>query len=112
MTDQNLSERMLAFWEIVSVMSSVLIAEWLTLSLVRESRAVFLIPVVLAFGLMLSSHWLRRESLRDIGIRLDNFRAALFQLTLPTLIIAGLIVGTGWLLGEIGRASCRGRVVV
>jgi len=101
MTDQNLSERMLAFWEIVSVMSSVVIAEWLALSLVRENRAIFLIPVVLAFGLMLSSHWLRRESLRDIGIRLDNFRAALFQLTLPTLIIAGLIVGTGWLLGGL-----------
>jgi len=101
MTEQSLSERMLAFWEVVSVVSSVLITEWLALSLVRENRAIFLIPVVLAFGLMLSSHRLRRESLRDIGIRLDNFRGALFKLTLPTLIIAGLIVGTGWLLGGL-----------
>ena len=101
MTDTNLSERILAFWEVVSVVSSVLIAEWLALSLVRENHAIFLIPVVLAFGLMLSSHRLRRESLRDIGIRLDNLHVALFKLTLPTLIIAGLIVGTGWLWGGL-----------
>ena len=85
----------LAAWEIASVISSILIAEWILTAAIGTTRTIVAIPVGLAFVLMIGSHRLRRESLRDLGIRFDNFFRALKLLLLPMLVIAilSLVIG-------------------
>jgi len=85
----------LAAWEIASVTSSVLIAEWILSAAAGASKAVVAIPIGLAFMLMIGSHSLRGESLRDLGFRFDNVFHALKLLLLPMLVIAiaSLLIG-------------------
>ena len=66
----------LAIWEILSVVTSCLIAEWAVLAFVGRSKLISAIPILLAVGLMAFSHRERGETLRDIGFRTDNFFAA------------------------------------
>lgn len=84
--------RGLAIWEIVSVITSCLIAEWVVFAFVGRSKAVIAIPVILALGLMIISHRERGETLRDIGLRTDNFAAAVRVLLLPTIGAVVLIL--------------------
>jgi hypothetical protein len=70
-------DRALAAWEIVSVASSVLIAEWILSAAGGRSKLIVAIPTTLAFVLIVYSHILRRENARDLGFRLDNFLSAL-----------------------------------
>lgn len=94
------SDRSLAFLEIVSVMTSCLIAEWVVFSIGRGSAWALVVPVAFAFVFMFASHRLRGESFRDIGLRFDNFMAAVRILALPMLAatvllgIIGLIAGS------------------
>ena len=67
---------MLALWEIVSVVVSCLIAEWVVLAFVGNNKFALAIPIVLALTLMIFSHRAYGETLRDIGFRTDNFFAA------------------------------------
>jgi membrane protease YdiL (CAAX protease family) len=89
----------LAAWEIASVTSSVLIAEWILSAAAGAGKAVVAIPISLAFVLMIGSHLLRGESLRDLGFRLDNVFQALKLLLLPMLIIAIASLLIGFALG-------------
>lgn len=82
----------LAIWEIVSVITSCLIAEWVVFAFVGRSKAVIAIPVILALGLMIISHRERGETLRDIGLRTDNFASAARVLLLPTIGAVVLIL--------------------
>lgn len=90
----------LALWEIVSVVVSCLIAEWLILSLARDRRWLIAVPVGLALALILASHRVHGESLRDLGFRLDNFFAALKRLAFPTLAAVLVLFGVGWVLRD------------
>ncbi|HEX8846658.1 MAG TPA: CPBP family intramembrane glutamic endopeptidase [Pyrinomonadaceae bacterium] len=92
------NEKTLAAWEIASVTSSFLIAEWMVLPFAGNSRLAAAVPLALALGLMLLSHRARGESARELGWRLDNFKEALRLLAVPMLAAAALIVGTGFLL--------------
>ena len=99
-TDQlSLSDQSLAGWEIASVVSSVLIAEWLAATAAGFSKAISAVPVTLAILVIILSHRLRRESLRDIGFRFDNFARALLLLAVPVLVTALLCLLVGWRLG-------------
>jgi membrane protease YdiL (CAAX protease family) len=91
------SESTTAFWEIVSVASSFLIAEWLVLPFAANSKLVAAVPIGLAFALMLLSHRAHNETAREIGWRLDNFWQAARVLLLPMLAAGLIIVGIGWL---------------
>ena len=82
--------RLIALWEIMSVLVSCLLAEWVILSFAGASKVVLGIPVALAMSLMISSHRIRGESLKDIGFRTDNLLAAIKLVLLPT--IAGVVV--------------------
>ncbi|MEK6282250.1 MAG: CPBP family glutamic-type intramembrane protease [Acidobacteriota bacterium] len=84
--------RGLAAWEIVSVITSCLIAEWVVLAFVGRSKSIIAIPVLLAVGLMVISHRERGETFRDIGFRIDNFPGALRLLLLPTVAAILLII--------------------
>jgi membrane protease YdiL (CAAX protease family) len=89
------SESSLAAWEIASVTSSFLIAEWMVMPFAGNSKLVAAVPVGLAFTLMLLSHHARRESAREIGWRFDNFGSAARLLVLPMLVVAIVLVGIG-----------------
>ncbi len=87
-----ISGRTLAVWEIVSVVVSCLIAEWVVLAFVGRSKLVLAIPVALALVLMIFSHRVYGESARDVGLRWDNFVAAVKLLLLPTLAAIVLVM--------------------
>lgn len=84
--------RGLAFWEMISVITSCLIAEWIVLTFVGRGKLVMAIPVLMAVALMVISHWERGETLGEIGFRADNFLAAARLLLLPTVAAVLLIV--------------------
>lgn len=88
--------RSLALWEIVSVVTSFLIAEWVVLSFVGRSKLVIAIPILLGLALIAFSHRERGETLRDIGFRTDNFFEACRLLLFPTATAVLLIVAIGW----------------
>jgi len=92
-------DRALAAWEIASVVSSILIAECILSAAMGRSRFVVAIPIALAFLLMITSHHLRSETLRDLGFRFDNFLGAGKLLLLPMVVTAGLCLVAGWWLG-------------
>ena len=84
-------------WEILSVLVSCLIAEWVLLSFVGNSNITMAIPVGLALLLIGSSHRVYGETPKEIGFRSDNFIPALKLLLLPTLVALVLILALGWL---------------
>lgn len=96
-TNERLRSSVLAFWEIVSVLVSALLAEWVLLAFVGRSKLVLAIPVVMALALIFMSHRLYGESLRDLGFRLDNFVSAIRILILPTVAAVLIILVLGWL---------------
>ena len=101
-------DKSLAAWEIVSVVSSCLIAEWVITAVAGGSSVLIVVPIILAFAFMFWSHKLRGESLRDIGFRLDNFGQAARLLILP-MVVAGLIlIGIGYINGSIDFFRWRG----
>lgn len=87
---------LLALWEIASVVTSCLIAEWVVLSFAGRSKLIIAIPVLLALGLIAFSHQERGETMQDVGFRTDNFLAACRLLLLPTALVVLLIVAVGW----------------
>jgi hypothetical protein len=99
-TNSTISDRAIAIWEIASAVTSYLIAEWVILAFVGNSRIAGAIPVVLALGLMIVSHRERRETLKQIGFRADNFLPALRLLFLPTLIAVVSILLAAWLRNQ------------
>lgn len=94
------ASRLLPLWEIASVMTSCLIAEWVVLVFLGRNKLVMAIPITLAFGLMLCSHRERGETLRDIGLRTDNFLFSCRLLFLPTAVAVFLIVSFGWFTSQ------------
>jgi len=82
----------LALWEIVSVIVSCLIAEWVILAFAGTNKFALAIPIALALTLMIFSHRVYGETPRDLGFRLDNFLAAAKLLLLPTIIAMALIM--------------------
>jgi membrane protease YdiL (CAAX protease family) len=80
------TDRALAGWEIVSVVVSCLIAEWVVLAFAGANKLVLAVPVALALTLMVFSHRAYGESARDLGFRFDNFLAATKLLILPTVL--------------------------
>jgi membrane protease YdiL (CAAX protease family) len=92
-------DRALAAWEIASLVSSALIGEWILSATAGETKLVVAIPIAFAFLLAISSHRLRREHLRDLGFRFDNFWRALKLLALPMIIVAIICLALGLIFG-------------
>lgn len=103
----------LALWEMVSVIVSCLIAEWVVLAVVGPRSAAFAIPIALALVLMIFSHRVYGETRRDIGFRTDNFIPAAKLLVLPTVIAIALIIFVAWISSpDFGSRPIRWRLVV
>lgn len=88
--------RKLALWEIASVVTSALIAEWAIMPFVGKEKLLGGIPILLAFALMFYSHLVRRETPREMGWRLDNFLEAARLLALPMILTAIVLLVIGW----------------
>ena len=102
-----------AIWEIISVVSSGLLMEWVVLSFAGRSRLVGGVPIVLALGFMLYSHYDRGESLREIGFRTDNFLAGCRLLLLPTALVVLLVIAVAWFTSHsILMAPWRNRFIL
>ena len=97
----------LAMWEIVSVLVSCLLAEWFFLSFVGSNRVVLTIPIILALLLILISHRIYGEGLKDVGFRMDNFGQSLNFLLLPTVITVIVIAAAG-IVSSGGHLAVRG----
>ena len=82
----------LAVWEIVSVVVSCLIAEWVVLAFVGPNKLVLAIPIALALALMIFSHRVYAETPHELGFRFDNFLPAAKLLVVPTLVAVALIL--------------------
>jgi membrane protease YdiL (CAAX protease family) len=94
-------DRALAAWEIVAASTSALVAEWVVFALAGGGALALLFPVVTAVAFMLLSHRARRESAREVGWRLDNFREAARLLLPPMLAVSAALVGIGWYAGTL-----------
>ena len=92
------SDRALASWEMISVVSSIFIAEWMLVAAAGLTKTIVVIPVGLAVAVMLYSHRLRGESGRDLGFRFDNFLRALVYLILPMAAALAILIAVGWRL--------------
>jgi membrane protease YdiL (CAAX protease family) len=95
-----LSGPSLAGWEIASIASSVLMAEWLLAASLGLSRLIAAIPIALALIVIISSQRLHHETPHEIGFRLDNFFRAVKLLLLPMIAASGLAVLVGLALGK------------
>jgi membrane protease YdiL (CAAX protease family) len=93
----NVQVEALALWEIVSVVTSCLIAEWVALGFAGKNKLIIAIPVLLALGLIVFSHRERGESFQDVGFRFDNFLDSCRVLLLPTALAVIAILVTAWL---------------
>lgn len=105
MSANEISSRALAAWEIVSVVVSCLIAEWVVLAFLGANKIALAIPVAFALALMFFSHRVYGESARDLGFRTDNFLAAAKLLVLPTIaaVVAIIILSGQYQPREPGR---------
>jgi len=93
-----MGDKGVALWEVVTVITSCIIAEWTIAPFAKGRGFVTAFPILLALGFMIFSHWYRGENLRAIGFRLDNFVAAARILLLPTLgAVIGILI-LEWLL--------------
>jgi uncharacterized protein len=92
-----MDERALVVCEIISVVSSALLAEWAVLALAEWNRNALLVPAVLAFALIFTSQRLRGETARALGLGGANFARAL-RLLIPLMICGALLlVLVAWL---------------
>ena len=91
---------------------SCLIAEWVVLAFLGPKTFALAIPTALALTLMIVSHKVYGETLRDIGFRLDNFAAAGKLLILPTLIAMALIIFVSWLSHDFSPRPLRWRFLL
>jgi membrane protease YdiL (CAAX protease family) len=104
------SQHYLAIWEVASVVTSCLVAEWVVLAFVGRNKLIVAIPVLLALGLMIISHREYGESAREIGFRTDNFIATLRLLLLPTAAaVVIVLVGAFLTTGSVIHAPWRNR---
>jgi hypothetical protein len=105
--------RLLPLWEILSVVTSCLIFEWVVISFAGDSKIIALIPVNLALVFMIFSHRQRGETASEIGFRIDNFLPAVRLLILPTAIGAAPILLLGWFgRADLGFAPLRLRFLL
>ncbi len=90
----------LAFWEVISVLISGLLAEWVVLSFVGGSKLILAVPVGLALTLIILSHRIYGESLEDLGFRISNIGKASKLLILPTVFGLLIILLIAWLSSD------------
>lgn len=110
----NQSRRSIALWELVSIIMTVLIIEWVLIPFAGRSSLLVLVPLTSCAVLMFTSARQCGETRRDLGIRFDNFLDAARLLLMPMLIGGAALAICGWLLREAGYGEPRaaGRILL
>lgn len=98
----------LAGLEIVSLVVSILIAEWVVFSIGGGSNLLVAVVVAVTFAFIFLSHRIRGERPRDLGLRLDNFAACARLLVVPMLAFTLVCLVIGWFTSSINFARWRG----
>lgn len=93
-----ITDRGLALWEVATVITTCLVVEWAVFPFAGGRRILIAIPILLAVGFMIVSHYYRGETLRIIGFRWDNLFQACRILLLPTIAAVAVIILIGWWL--------------
>ena len=101
-------DRALAAWEVVSVVVSVLVAEWVVLAVAGGSVPAVSFAILTSLAFMLLSHRARGETARDVGWRLDNFARAARLLAAPMLFATLLLVAAGLYTSKLDFTRWRG----
>jgi hypothetical protein len=101
------SDRLIAGWEIASVICSFLMAEWIIRPYGTRDKLVAAVPLGMALMVMILSHIARGETLRTLGLRRDNFWSAMRFLAIPTLAVASAILFAGWITKGFGSNKWR-----
>ena len=107
-SNPQLGARALAAWEIVSVVTSVVIAEWVVFAVAGDSAPALAFPVGSVLVFMFLSHRARGETAREVGWRMDNFGRAAKLLLPPMLILSVPLLTFGWLAGNLDLTRWRG----
>jgi membrane protease YdiL (CAAX protease family) len=89
-----------AMWEIVSVLVSCLLAEWLFASYIGRGKLALVMPISLAMILIILSQRIYGEGLREIGFRFDNLGRSLRFLLIPTIITVLVVAVLGWIISR------------
>jgi membrane protease YdiL (CAAX protease family) len=97
--------RMIAAFEVASVMISVIVAAWVILPLQPERPWLALIPTITGLALILRSQLMRGENARSLGLGTANFLRAVQLLALPMLAGAALIVAIGMIADSFHYTS-------
>ncbi len=100
-----ISLRAVTVLEIASVLSSVFITVWAIIPLQLRQRWFSAVPALLAIALMINSHRLRGETIREIGFTTRNFGRALRLAVMPTLIACALLAAVGYFAGSFHRTT-------
>lgn len=95
-------EKIVAAWEMASVIVSVLITSWVVVPLAGSNRLGSVVPALLAIAFMIYSHRLHGETAREIGWRVDNFWRAARLLIGPMVLGALLLLLIGWAARRMG----------
>ena len=91
-----LSLRAVAGLEVASIIASVFITTWVIIPLQLQQRWLIAVPALLAVVLIVNSHRVRGEGLREIGFTLRNFGQAMKLVALPTLLICTACAAIGY----------------
>lgn len=93
--------RKAALCEIVYVVACVLVGEWVIPPHLLKNPLVFATPIILILAFGVVSHIRRLETLRDLGLRMDNLETALRILALPMAAACLLALVIGWFAGTL-----------
>ncbi len=91
--------------EVASVVFSVLITVWAILPMHPPQPWMAGMPAVLAIALMVNSHRVRGETLRELGFTTNHFIRALRLLVLPTLLACVAFAAIGYVTTSFHRST-------
>lgn len=93
--------------EIAFVVICVLAVEWAVLPIFGKNAIAGLIPVIVAFSAIVTSHLVRHETPWEIGWRLDNLGESARVLLPPMLFATVFLIFTGLALGSLRLSEIR-----
>jgi membrane protease YdiL (CAAX protease family) len=100
-----ISLRSVASLEVASVLASVFITTWVIIPLQPQQRWLVAVPTLLALALIINSHRVRREGLREIGFTRLHFGRAMGWVVPPTLLACAVFAAIGYFAGSFHLTS-------
>lgn len=97
----HLSLRTVTALEVASVIITVLVTAWAIAPMQLNNRWLASVPALLALGMIINSHRLRGETLRELGFTARHFGRALMLLFIPMLVGSAILIGIGYLYGSL-----------